>query len=154
MGIAALTPWGAAVYGPAAAQFKAAALFGVVAALAGAAGRAIAGNSFSQGSGTGAGAGAGGEASNQNTNSVFVRGASSNLNVSSGNQTRDNELSAMRATLQDLSDSMRTFKTARPGEILQQGVREERGLVSQTLIQEIGTDHDLMERTQRRLSLI
>lgn len=58
-GVAALTPWGAAIYGPAAAHFKAAALFGSVAALAAAAGRGVAGNAFqNQTSGGGASGGA------------------------------------------------------------------------------------------------
>lgn len=56
-GFAALTPWGALLYGPAPLHFKAAALFAAAAAISGLAGRAIAGNSFSQGAG-GAGAGA------------------------------------------------------------------------------------------------
>jgi K+/H+ antiporter YhaU regulatory subunit KhtT len=40
-GVAALTPWGAAAYGPAAAQFKSAALFAIVAAMAGGAAAAL-----------------------------------------------------------------------------------------------------------------
>lgn len=56
-GIAALTPWGAAVYGPAAFHFKSAALFGSIAAIAGTAGRGVAGGIFQQGSGAGASAG-------------------------------------------------------------------------------------------------
>src|SRR6185436_20527513 len=47
-GIAALTPWGAATYGPAAFHFKSAALFGSVAVATALAGRAIAGDSFKQ----------------------------------------------------------------------------------------------------------
>lgn len=54
-GVAALTPWGAAVYGPAAAHFKAAALFGSVAAVAGVAGRGVAGDLFKSTGGAGAG---------------------------------------------------------------------------------------------------
>jgi hypothetical protein len=53
-GIAALTPWGATIYGPAPFHFKAAALFGAVAAVTALAGRAIAGNSFAPGAGGGA----------------------------------------------------------------------------------------------------
>lgn len=60
-GIAALTPWGAAVYGPAPLHFKAAALFGSIALVSGLAGRAVAGDSFKQGTaGGGAGANGGG----------------------------------------------------------------------------------------------
>lgn len=50
IGFAALTPWGAAVYGPAGFHFHAAALLGGIALGAGAAGRVAAGNLFSQGS--------------------------------------------------------------------------------------------------------
>ncbi len=45
-GIAALTPWGAAIYGPAPPWFQAAALMGGIALGAGLAGRAVAGGSF------------------------------------------------------------------------------------------------------------
>lgn len=62
--IAALTPWGAAIYGSAAAHFKAAALFFSVAVGAGLLGRAIAGNSFQQ-SGGGTGTSGGPEAPQQ-----------------------------------------------------------------------------------------
>ena len=41
MGVAALTPWGAAIYGPASAQFQAAAIFAATAAAAGVAARAM-----------------------------------------------------------------------------------------------------------------
>jgi len=55
-GIAALTPWGAAVYGPAAPWFKAALVMASVAAVTGGLGRAAAGNAFSgETSGSGAG---------------------------------------------------------------------------------------------------
>lgn len=57
-GIAALTPWGAAIYGPAAAHFKAALLFGSVAVASGLAGRAVAGGLFQSGAGGAAGGGA------------------------------------------------------------------------------------------------
>ena len=46
-GIAALTPWGAAVYGPAPMHFQAALLFGSIAAGTALIGRAVAGNSLS-----------------------------------------------------------------------------------------------------------
>lgn len=52
-GIAALTPWGAAIYGPAPLHFKSAALFAAVAAAAGLAGRTVAGGSFSSAGGGG-----------------------------------------------------------------------------------------------------
>jgi hypothetical protein len=45
-GIAALTPWGAAIYGPATQWFEAAALMGAVALGTGLLGRAVAGNAF------------------------------------------------------------------------------------------------------------
>lgn len=60
LGFAALTPWGAAIYGPAPLHFKSAALFGSIAAVAAVAGRAVAGNSFQQSSASGGGSGGGG----------------------------------------------------------------------------------------------
>lgn len=58
LGIAALTPWGAPLYGPAAAQFKAAALFAATAAAAGGAAKALGGGGASAGAGGGVGFGA------------------------------------------------------------------------------------------------
>jgi hypothetical protein len=52
MGIAALTPWGAAIYGSAANHFAAAAIWAGVAAAAGGVGRAVAGDSFKSGTGS------------------------------------------------------------------------------------------------------
>lgn len=57
-GIAALTPWGAAIYGPAPFHFKSAALFGSVALATGLAGRGVAGGLFQPGGAGGAGDGA------------------------------------------------------------------------------------------------
>jgi hypothetical protein len=48
-GLAALTPWGAAIYGPATQWFEAAALMAAVAAGSAVVGRAVAGDSFSSG---------------------------------------------------------------------------------------------------------
>jgi len=59
-GFMAMTPWGAAIYGPATNHFIAAALFGSVAAGAAIAGRLVAGNSFAASSGGGGGAGGSG----------------------------------------------------------------------------------------------
>lgn len=56
-GIAALTPWGAAIYGPAPFHFKSAAMFGAVAVAAGIGGRLIAGDAFQGAKGGGAGGG-------------------------------------------------------------------------------------------------
>lgn len=65
-GIAALTPWGAAIYGPAAPWFKAALVMASVAAVTGGLGRAAAGNAFSgETSGSSAG-GFGSESDNGN----------------------------------------------------------------------------------------
>lgn len=65
--IAALTPWGAAIYGPAAAHFKSAALFGLVALGAAGLGRVAAGSSFQDNKGV-ASAAVTGEAQPNNRN--------------------------------------------------------------------------------------
>lgn len=57
-GVAALTPWGAAIYGPAPFHFKSAALFGSIAAATALAGRSVAGGLF-QPAATGGGTGRG-----------------------------------------------------------------------------------------------
>lgn len=66
-GIAALTPWGAAIYGPAPAWFEAAALMAGIAVTTGLAGRAVAGSSFQQKPATSSGTSSG--ASNNSTSS-------------------------------------------------------------------------------------
>lgn len=53
IGFAALTPWGAAIYGPAIFHFKAAALLASIAAATAIAGRGVAGGAFSQSPGSG-----------------------------------------------------------------------------------------------------
>jgi hypothetical protein len=65
-GIAALTPWGAAIYGSPVPHFKAAALFASVALTTGLIGRAVAGDSFRNETATGT-AGLGGGASGENS---------------------------------------------------------------------------------------
>lgn len=56
-GLAALTPWGAAVYGPAPFHFKSAAMFGAVAVAAAVGGRLAAGDAFQNAAGGGGGGG-------------------------------------------------------------------------------------------------
>jgi len=80
-GIAALTPWGFALYGDPSKHFQSAALFGSIAVVAGVAGRAVAGNSFSQAAGgaTGSGGGGGGQQQQNNFTTKF-NGFGSGLN--------------------------------------------------------------------------
>jgi hypothetical protein len=73
-GIAALTPWGAAIYGPAPAHFKAAALFGSIAAVGAVAGRAVAGDAFSQDAGAAGGDAGGGSSGGPSGSSSNGRG--------------------------------------------------------------------------------
>jgi hypothetical protein len=71
MGIAALTPWGAAMYGPAPLHFKAAAIWGAIAVGAALAGRAAAGGSGKKaGGGASAGGGYGGGSGSSSSNNI------------------------------------------------------------------------------------
>lgn len=128
-GIAALTPWGAAEYGPASNQFMAAALFGSIAVGTGVAGRAIAGNKFNGGgsSGTSSSIGSGRNYDNQQpyqraSETAFYSG------------TRDPHTARLAAAVERLD---RKLASMSPGDVLTAGARQRRGFIGNEAVSDI-----------------
>lgn len=131
-GIAALTPWGAAIYGPAALHFKSAALFGIVAAGTALGGRAIAGDSFkSDKSGGRSSSGTGSSERSRDVNTDPYSRVSSGAYMS-GN--RNNEITALAAEVRSLHQKI---GSVRPGDMLTRAIKEKPGLVGNTAVSDM-----------------
>ncbi len=128
-GIAALTPWGAAIYGPAALHFKSAAMFGLVAAGTGLLGRAVAGDSFKQGkaSGSAGGYGSGSVNSDPATYSRVSEGA-----YRSG--TNNHMYALLNRSINSLRDKITSM---RPGDVLVRGANERRGFIGEQTVRDV-----------------
>jgi hypothetical protein len=113
-GIAALTPWGAAIYGSPTLHFEAAALFAGIAVGTGLAGRAVAGNSFNQ---NGAGAGSSDQPdyytqASPPVNSPSVRDSNQNFGTSSN----QNQLAGAITDLKNEVGGLREKISSMPAE--------------------------------------
>lgn len=135
-GIAALTPWGAAIYGPAVPHFKAAALFGAVAVGTGLAGRAVAGDSFSQSTANG-GAGANntqGDGTAQRDPNTFTSGQFGGF----GSNQNSGVIGRLNETLVVLEDTVHGLKTRiaafSPGQVLGMGAEQNPNAISDSLL--------------------
>lgn len=151
-GIAALTPWGAAIYGPAPFHFKAAALFGMVAGATALAGRAVAGNSFNEsGASSGAGASQPDYYTSNPTTSAGVRNFNGSVQTSNRADVQmTNQIAQLSENVGRLSDMI---TTARPGDVLQRGIDEKRGLISQTATREFKTNATAKKEFQQTLNM-
>lgn len=124
MGIAALTPWGATMYGPAPLHFKAAALWGGIAVGAALAGRAAAGDSFKSGSSSGGGSSSGsGRSTSSNQDLDPYTRTSSNAYMSG---TRNTDTRRFVDAVERLE---RKIDTAKPGDVFMRGMKANRGAV-------------------------
>jgi ABC-type transporter Mla subunit MlaD len=135
MGIAALTPWGAAMYGPAPLHFKAAAVWGGVAVGAAVAGRAVAGDSGKAGGKSSRGGG-------DSEDPKFGEGRpdrdkldpySRETNASIFQSGRDRAIADLRRSIDELNGKLGSM---RPSDILTRGISEKPGLVTDTVIRE------------------
>jgi len=139
MGLVALTPWGAAMYGPATNHFIASAIWGGIAAGAAIGGRAIAGNSFKSGSGKGSSAGASGSSnlSPERDLTPYTR-ASATAYMSGG---RYDEMRSLRQTLDRLDTQITKFNekvdSAKPGDVFIRGMKANRGAVGEQVAADI-----------------
>lgn len=165
-GIAALTPWGAAIYGPAPFHFKAAALFGAVAVTAGLAGRAVAGNSFQQ-KGASAFGGSGAKSEAQPNNRTLNN--SGGVVESSSRAARDGSGGDMLQRLENLqkqnielqrqqqlhnalvNEALSRLRTARPGDVVTAGAGDARQAIGVAVIDHSNSDGEFNERLQRNL---
>lgn len=121
LGFAALTPWGAAIYGPAVLHFKAAALLGSIALIAGAAGRVTAGGAF-QSTTTGGGGGRG-SGSSSTVNPVQPKPIDADRRTS-GSQSAD-VVAAIKEGLAGLA--LRAKTETQPGVIVDIWIEEYKG---------------------------
>lgn len=145
-GIAALTPWGAAIYGPAPLHFKSAALFGLVAAGTALGGRAIAGDSFKseKSGGRSSSSGTGSSQRSPDPNNPYSR-------VSSGayDSGRRNDPNIRLATA--VEDFTRKFGAVKSGDVLMAGMRQKPGAVGQQVVSDVKrnarTGRDLLSAT-------
>jgi hypothetical protein len=131
-GIAALTPWGAAIYGPAALHFKSAALFGIVAAGTALGGRALAGDSFKKDSGGGraSGSSGGGGSSSSSSPDPYSRvSRDAYMSGSHGGQR-------LTATLDRLDSTLARLEPMKAGDVLARGIGQRPGLVIDTATKE------------------
>ncbi|HEY8562792.1 MAG TPA: tape measure protein [Pyrinomonadaceae bacterium] len=145
-GIAALTPWGAAIYGPAPLHFKSAALFAAVAATTGLAGRAVAGDSFSRGSG-GAGSSNAGQPDYQPVGSANVRESNRNF---TGNS--NNEYTAVFKGLRDEISAWREkIGSMKAGEVLTVAAKEKPGFIGQQTVNDFNSNGSLKTKALRSL---
>lgn len=135
MGIAALTPWGAAIYGPAVLHFKAAAIWGAIAAGTALAGRAVAGDSFKQGGGASAGAGgySGGQGSSSAPPSPITR--QSDYAFTSGRRSHEMAVADAINKLNAKIDSMS------PGDVLTAGAKQRSGFIGRQAAQDVRGDY-------------
>lgn len=122
-GIAALTPWGFAIYGSPAAHFKAAALFGSIALVAGVAGRAVAGDSFKNDAGESTSTGPGRA---ERSTDPFSR-TSQNAFIS-GRQSHDQMVATAIDKLTAKIEGMR------PGDVLARAAQQRPGLIAQEAV--------------------
>lgn len=144
-GIAALTPWGAAYFGPAAFHFKSAAMFAAIAAGTAFAGRAVAGDSFKNDR----------EGNNQKSPDYFT----SNPN---GLQTTNQNLTANRGVLREtdvkgLTSAIDEFNqkvsTMKPEEVFTTGMKKSPGAVGNQALRDIKTNSTLRNETGKALGL-
>lgn len=124
-GIAALTPWGAAIYGPAAAHFKAAALFALVAVGSGLAGRAVAsGIKDTAGGGSSSGSGS-------KEKDLTPISKKNDNTFTSGLQKEIRELGGH---VQRLSEKI---EMGSPGDVVMRGVKQRPGLIGNQLVNDM-----------------
>ena len=141
LGIAALTPWGAAMYGPAPVWFKSSAVLLGMGAIAGGIARAIPGGD-SKGKSGGAGSSVSSSSTGQDNRQYnFLRDSSIGSNQSQTNNQLQLTVNELRASVQQLTaankDLQSRINTQPAGVLVANGIKENRGLVSETVISEM-----------------
>lgn len=149
MGIAALTPWGHALYGSPLLHFKAAAIWGAVAAGAAVVGRATAGNEFQSGRDNGqqnapdyqiaTGSASGG-----------LRSTNQNLLTSTSSNEQNREIKILAEAVEGLKNKIGSMKA---GDVLTAGVKQKRGFVVETVTNELRSDSTKVKKLGRALNL-
>jgi hypothetical protein len=127
----------------AAAHFQSAALFGSIALGAGVAGRAVAGDSFSQGAG-GSNSGSPDYQTSSGTNAP-PRNTRGNPNIRAVNP----EMSGFQKTIEDLRYTVSRLSSASPGDVLTAGIKQKPGHITQTNIREMKGNASFVRDTAR-----
>lgn len=148
LGLLALTPWGAAQYGPAVLQFTAAAIFAGIAAGTALAGRAIAGNPSSGKSSSGRGASSssrsGSGTNTENMNPLPISRVSTDAYTSG---RRETAVAALASSVEKLADKINSM---RPSDVIVAAGREKRGLIGRLAIEDVKTNASLGTDLLRR----
>jgi hypothetical protein len=168
-GFAALTPWGAAIYGPAPFHFKASALLGAAGAIAGVVGRQVAGNTFaSLGSGGGSGKGAGTGEVSQSNDRTFNYGGQSAATPASGDLSggsrggvgpmvmrlvqRVEEAQKQNAVINaKLDKTLSRIQSMPHGEALALGAEQNPSAIGQAVIKHSGADAEFVDTLARNM---
>jgi hypothetical protein len=136
--------------GEAALHFKAAALYGAVAATAAIAGRAVAGNAFqTQGAGTGGGRGgsSGRSAGSSSASPAALSRQTPNAYISG----RDPGVAQLAVSVQTLADKISSM---RPSDVVIAASREKRGLIGRMAVEDVKSNSaigtDLLRRSGAR----
>ena len=132
MGIAALTPWGRIMYGNPILHFKAAAIWGGVAAGAALGGRALAGDGGGQGGGSASSSGSG-----SGGRSNITPDAISRVSENAFTSGRDEHIIRLATVIGTLERKISTMKA---GDVLVAGARQQRGFIGKQVAEDIKTN--------------
>jgi tape measure domain-containing protein len=145
MGIAALTPWGAAMYGPAPLHFKAAALWGGIAVGAALGGRAAAGDSFKD---KGAGSSGSRSASSSSSQSMTPISRQTDSTFSSGRNGGGTVFEQAAEAIRELKDKIASM---RPGDVVTVGAKQNPEAFANGYNSAVKKNASLGSQTQRLL---
>jgi len=147
MGIAALTPWGAAMYGPAPLHFKAAAVWGAIAVGTALAGRAIAGDS-GRATSSGRGSSSPGSTSSAGGDRNLSPYSRESADVYTSGRRSDPELRAIARAVEKLEKKIGS-KSA--GEILVIGSRQKKGFIANQFSEDVKSNSALGAKAFRSM---
>jgi hypothetical protein len=147
MGIAALTPWGAAMYGSPAMHFKAAALWGAVAVGTALAGRALAGDAGKAG-GSGSSPSAG--ASRSSSSGLTPISRQNELTFASGGPREGNAFQQAAAAIERLEAKIAAM---RPGDVVTVGVKQSPGVIGEAVSRDINRNSSIGAKIARNIGM-
>ena len=151
LGFAALTPWGAAIYGPAPLHFKSSAILLGMGAAFGGIGRAIPG-------------GGGGKGGNDQSSSPDYRTISSTLDTSKITSNREQSNQQLQLTINRLQESVTAMtgasqslesriNTQPAGVIVASGIKSNPGLIGNQALADIKRNSSLKVETGKALGI-
>lgn len=145
MGIVALTPWGAAMYGPPTNHFIAAAIWGGIAAGAAVGGRALAGNKFQSGGGKGSTT-----SSNRSSDSESLTPYSRASERAYHSGTQQDPVRRLATAVERLDKKIGSMK---PGDVLTAGARQRPGFFATQTGNDIARNSALGSKIARNIGI-